>query len=120
MNGVLPFVAPTLSTTKLSFATVEYDDLDEYDASSSTFTAVAGGDYEVCVSLENFDNSYVDLHVEGIRRARLLSYHAHGSTGCTTVRVEAGDVLDVRMRNIGSYDVACNDNEAWLTINQLE
>jgi hypothetical protein len=107
------------------YATKTFDDLGEYDTSTSRFTPKAAGDYEVCswVWAASGSNFELDLFVTG---ARQKPFAGTGSAtggvfgGCLVSRLAAGDYLDVRvLQNAAGTGSFTNGIWDWMTISRL-
>jgi hypothetical protein len=117
-------IAPTTFTT-VPYTTKLYDDRGEFSATSHAFTASTAGDYEICASLafqQSVTNGELDVFING-KRERAIAQGiivASGTSlsGCRTVRVASGDVIDVRVYHSGATTIqpTTDDYWDWITI----
>jgi hypothetical protein len=121
VNGIVaPFSVPVTTFTKIPFLTETYDDLDEFDMSTSTFSPSHAGDYEVCASQNANGNPTLsfelDVFINGTRGAAF----ANGTgaiTGCVVIRMTVGQKLDVRLyAGPGASITPTDPNWDWMTI----
>lgn len=98
------FTVGDFQFVRVPYDNVQFDALDEYDAASHQFVASAAGTYLVCASLFGVANSppgntELDLYVNEVR-GHAFAWNSPAQsplTGCASVRLQAGDVLDVRV-----------------------
>jgi hypothetical protein len=101
-----------------------FDDHDEYDVNTSTFTAAAAGDYEVCASLA-YDGDFaayeLDIYKNGTFDVGLSVGSTDlfgGTASCRIVRLAAGDRLQIETQ--GPSETLTNDAiRDWLEISKL-
>jgi hypothetical protein len=121
ITGVAAFTATSGQVTKIPYGGVAYDDAGEFAASTSTFVAKHAGDYFLCASLDvGSPTAKFQLAVYVNGSERLLLDVANGvASGCSALRLRAGDSVDLR-----AYPYASNPNlsvpadayHSWLTI----
>jgi hypothetical protein len=120
-------LAPSFQVTPGGFIQVPYttelkDTRNEFDPDSHRFTASQAGDYQVCASL--FVGTPVafelDIYVNG-GRERGIAANNGAVTGCRSVRLAAGDQIEIWMEQNTSAAVPISLDPAWdwLTIQQL-
>lgn len=134
VSGVTPFTATAQTFTRVPYSTEKIDDLNEFSPVTNTFTASQGGDYEVCATIHIGDgNSGVPYELDVFKnglRFRVVTANSAGAAGgassargCSTVRLAAGDTVDVRIyADTASAVAIANVNEyfTYLTINRLK
>ena len=123
--NVTGFAVASGARVKVPFANELYDDKNEYDSATSTFTALVGGDYEVC-AMSTFNNANVtsaelSLFVDDTLERVFSLPDAYTAFGCRTVRLDAGAEVDVRIRQSSgsTLNVTADPLYHWLTIHQL-
>jgi hypothetical protein len=113
-----PFALPVSTFTKIPFATEVFDDQNEYDLATSTFTATLAGDYLVCASMANLPAGFeVDAFVGGTRsRPVVYDSVAGAGTGCGIFRLTAAQTLDLRVWSAAATGAAVANSALWDTI----
>jgi hypothetical protein len=125
VEGVPGFAAPHLAPTKVPYSSEIVDELGEFDPVTHRFTAAAAGDYYVCASLYKGEyRPFLTLAVlknEGPSRW-VFAFNAWTPSGCTTVRLAAGDFIDVRVGQDsgGAYAFTADSRWSWLSIHRVE
>lgn len=132
VQGYAGGTIPSQSFTKVKYANVEYDDLGEFDAATSTFTASVAGDYEFCnatyiqVAQGNSVGFEVDLFVDGVRDNPSFAAAPFGGaysvgTGCQVIRLQAGKKVDLRVWQAAPSAASFISDGFWdyLRINRL-
>jgi hypothetical protein len=116
LGNITMFTAAPNTFVKVPYTGEFYDDGNEFDA-SSRFTAAASGDYRVCASLLAGTGAHVfelDLYVNGAREnAFASSSDTTAATGCRTVRLAAGNYVEVWAYQTATASVAFSPNPYW-------
>jgi hypothetical protein len=126
VDDVTTFAVPRLTHTKIPYTTEISDELGEYDPGTSRFTPSFPGDYQVCAALHKAPYlPTLALNVfknDDAATRSLFGFNRWVVTGCTTVRLVAGDFIDVRIYQDGegSYTFEPNATWAWLTIHRVD
>jgi hypothetical protein len=92
------FSVPSSVFTKVPYSTEGYDDRNEFDPTTSQFTASQDGDYQVCASLSviaglSFE---LDLFKNNVRE-RAIAFGTGAATGCRVIQLASGDQVTVQM-----------------------
>jgi hypothetical protein len=120
-----PFVAPSGTFTKVPYSMVLYDDSKEW-TTTNDFVAASSGDYEVCASLTSIPASAtlgfeLDVFIDGARDVAFAGGGSAFQGGCHTVRINAGQKLDVELYqgSGSSVSFASNVYWNWLTVSKV-
>lgn len=108
---------PSVTFTKIPYATELFDDDGRFDVGTSTFTAAAAGDYLFCAAGDANPAAAdveFDLFKNGAREGAFV-WGRNGITGCRVVRLAAADQIDVRIwhNNAGTVGFGGNGNLWW-------
>jgi hypothetical protein len=95
---VTDFGVPSGVNTRVPYKTELYDARDEYDPGTGRFVAATAGDYYACASLIFPAASYFELYLSKNGTLLGLALGAGPMSGCTTVRLAAGEYLEVLVR----------------------
>jgi hypothetical protein len=123
--NITQFTANQNQFTKVPYNTEYYDDGNAFDAGNSTFTVNASGDYRVCASLLAGTNPHtveLDLVINGVRdHAFANSTDTTAARGCRTVRLAAGNTVEVQVyQNTATAAVFSPDSYwNWMTIEKV-
>jgi hypothetical protein len=122
-SNVTQFNAPANSTTKIPYV-ADYDDLSEWNNTTSTFTAKNAGDYLVCASVFLGGTNLgvmVDLDLYKNGAVETILAQAYGiANACRTVRLAANDKLDFEIvLGTGAGTVAPDPNWQWMSIERV-
>jgi hypothetical protein len=116
-TDIAAFSVPPTTWTTVPYVTKLHDDRGEFDAASHAFTAKTAGDYEVCANLlasQNVINGELDVFRNGAReRGIASSENSAMMTGCYTIRLAAGDVIDVRVYQTGMTTILFANAPYW-------
>lgn len=118
VHAVTPFALPASTFTKIPYLTETFDDQNEFDPTTSQFTATVAGDYLVCASITGMPVGFeVDAYV-GTTRTRPIVYDtvASAGTGCGVVRLAAAQTLDLRAYSTAGTGATINSNTLWDTL----
>jgi hypothetical protein len=120
--AVSEFMAPSAVFTKVPYTTEAFDSINEFDPSTSQYTASQDGDYQVCGSLSigggvGFE---LDLFKNAVRE-RVLAVGYGLATGCRVIRLVAGDRVTVHMyqNTVTAATIRTDVWWDWLTIRQV-
>ena len=116
LDAITTFAVPPQTFTKVPYTTELYDDGDEYDTSTNRFTAKAAGDYEVCATLYIVNVAFeLDVFINDARE-RAFAYGTTVAEGCHTVRLKAGDHVDVRVWHAEAASESVSNVPAWTAL----
>jgi len=116
-TNITTFSAVTAAYTKIPYSSVAYDDRSEF--ANNTFTAQTGGDYSICASIYLAYATFLTIDVfKNGTRERGLANGTDIASGCSIVRLSAGDAVDIRVYQNSGADrtVDPQANWQWLTI----
>jgi hypothetical protein len=116
------FSAPSSVFTKIPYSMEGYDDRNEFDPTTSQFTAAQSGDYQVCASLSvgpglSFE---LDLFKNNVRE-RALAFGTAAATGCRVIHLAGGDQVTVQMLQVPMTTATIQPDAPWdwLTVRQV-
>jgi hypothetical protein len=117
--AILPtasFTAPTGVATLVPYGAELYDDLDEFDTTTSKFHPKRAGDYLICAGAAGSGPFRLDIYDQDIW-VRGFSGTTSTTTGCTVLRIAADDSIELRVsQTTGSVMTFTPDFWGWLTI----
>jgi hypothetical protein len=119
-SNIAAFTATTNAYTKVPYESVSYD--DETELANGTFTPKIAGDYFICASLRVPAATFITLDIyKNAARDTSIANGIGTASGCTIMRLAAGDAVDVRLfQNQGSnLAVTADANWQWLTISRV-
>jgi hypothetical protein len=123
VDDIATFVAASTVFTKVPYQGELYDDAGGF--TDGRFTAAEPGDYELCASLVMADDLSLsfelDLYINGARENAIAA--ARGAQqGCRTVRLEAGDDVEVRVYQDSGNPMIFVPNSIWnwMTVSRIQ
>ena len=124
LDNATTFTGAGSTFIKVPYGTELYDDLNQYSASMSRFTAAQAGDYQLCASMLGATAFEMDLYINGTRENALAggSGDSGFSHGCRTVRLAAGDYVEIwadAASTTGTVTYSPNTYWDWLVVSKM-
>lgn len=105
--------------TTIPFANEIFDDASQFDPATSKFTAKAAGDYLMCAAKDISPNvrGEADVFVNGTRE-RGFALGPAAITGCHSVRLAAGDAVDIELyqQSVATASMTADVSWDWMTV----
>lgn len=124
VQGITGFTANLGVFTKVPYLLEQYDDENEYEPTTSRFTAKVAGEYLVCASLSANSPSgmfffELDIYINSIRE-KAIGVGENVAHGCRPVRLAAGQHLEIWTSPTESaLTFPQNNLFSWLTIARI-
>lgn len=114
------FASPHATFVRVPYRAESYDDGNEFDTTTSTWSVARAGDYLICASLFGAANFELDVFVDGTRERGFAFGPLIVGTGCRVLRVTPGQVVDIQTHQPGAaVTVSPNSLWNWLVIHAL-
>jgi hypothetical protein len=117
LNAIAPFTVASGVYEPVPYTGLLHDDKDEFDPVSATFMPDDAGDYLVCAAftMNNANVAFTELYlyVNDTRGKAFAGPYSDYALGCTTVRLAAGDELQVRVRQSSGSTLGVSTSDYW-------
>jgi hypothetical protein len=119
VDNIEAFTAQPGVFAKVPYNTELFDSpRNEFDPASSRFVPSYQGDYRFCASAAATQPFELDLFVNGARERAFAVEKRGVGTGCRTIRLAAGDYVEVKTYAFQGAQFVANKARNWLTIDQ--